>query len=370
MSENEAEVHVVAYDSAWPARFEVEREALTRLLGAWLVSPIEHIGSTAVPGLAAKPVIDMMAPVRDLESARPALGALAALEYLYFPYKPDLMHWLCKPSPAFRTHHLHLVPFRSSLWCARLAFRDALRAEPELAAEYAALKQRLAERYRFDREAYTDAKLPFVQRVVLHRQAAVAAEQRHELNRLLAHNPVLQTILERAPQLGLAAYYVGAGAISQTVWNLQSGRRADADIKDYDFVYHDASDTSYEAEDRVIRRVRALLADVAPSEGPGCVEVRNEARVHLWYEQRFGHAIEPYRSLEDAIDSWPTTATSIGVRRDASGALEIHAPFGLDDLLSAVVRPNKRQVTRVVYEAKAARWKACWPHLRIMQWDA
>jgi hypothetical protein len=194
-------------------------------------------------------------------------------------------------------------------------------------------------------------------------------QHQRELTRLLGKNDVLQTILHRAPELALGAYYLAAGCVAQTAWNVQCGRPADADIQDYDLVYHDASDLSFEAEDRVIRRANALFADIARHEGPGRIEVRNEARVHLWYEHHFGHSIEPYRSVEHAIDTFPTTATSVGVRRIRSGELVVHAPFGLADLLSGIVRPNKRQVPRAHFEAKVARWKACWPHLTIVAWD-
>jgi GrpB-like predicted nucleotidyltransferase (UPF0157 family) len=159
-------VHIVDYDPTWPARFDSERQLLLAVLEPWLAGPIEHVGSTAVPGLRAKPIIDIMAPVRSLESSRPAIDAVAALHYRYFPYRPDTMHWFCKPSPEARTHHLHLIPVGSPLWAERLAFRDYLRGHPETAAEYAALKERLAEQHRFDREAYTDAKLPFIQGVL------------------------------------------------------------------------------------------------------------------------------------------------------------------------------------------------------------
>jgi GrpB-like predicted nucleotidyltransferase (UPF0157 family) len=161
-----APIHVVPYDPSWPARFAEERAALARVLAPWLGGPIEHIGSTAVPGLVAKPVIDIMAAVESLEASRPALAAVAALHYVYFPYRAEIMHWLCKPSDEVRTHHLHLVPYGSALWHERLAFRDRLRDDPRLAAEYAALKLSLAARYELDREAYTDAKEPFVRRVL------------------------------------------------------------------------------------------------------------------------------------------------------------------------------------------------------------
>jgi GrpB-like predicted nucleotidyltransferase (UPF0157 family) len=164
--EEDAPVHIVPYDLAWPSMFERERAALAPLLAPWLVGPIEHFGSTAVPGCAAKPVIDIMAAVENLEASRPAIVVLAGLGYQYVPYRPDLIHWFCKPSRAFRTHHLHLTPFQSQLWSQRLVFRDYLRGDPSMASEYVNLKRALAERYRFDRDGYTDAKEPFVQRVL------------------------------------------------------------------------------------------------------------------------------------------------------------------------------------------------------------
>ena len=165
-SESDARVELVAYDESWPSRFEAERSLLEAVLGRWLAGTIEHIGSTAVPGLPAKPVIDIMAPVKTLEASHPAIDAAPSAGYVYYPYKAEVMHWFCKPSPYFRTHHLHLVPFGSALWHQRLAFRDALRQSATLAAEYADLKLRLAVEFRLDREAYTEAKAPFIHRVL------------------------------------------------------------------------------------------------------------------------------------------------------------------------------------------------------------
>ncbi len=162
----EAPVRLAAYDPSWPSLFDSERAVLLNVLSVWLSGPIEHIGSTAVPGLVAKPVIDIMAGVQGLDASRPAIDTLVQRGWTYFPYRAEIMHWFCKPSPAFRTHHLHLVPFGSPLWVERLAFRDCLRRDPVVAAEYAALKRDLARRYEFDREAYTDAKEPFVRQVL------------------------------------------------------------------------------------------------------------------------------------------------------------------------------------------------------------
>ena len=164
---NDAPVHIVPYDLAWPGGFEAERQLLVEAIGPWVVAgAIEHIGSTAIAGLDAKPVIDIMAGVESLAASRAALPILERYEYCYAPYRTEAMHWLCKPSPAQRTHHLHLVPLGSPLWIEQLAFRDYLRTHADVALEYAALKRRLADPYRLDREAYTTGKVPFVQRVL------------------------------------------------------------------------------------------------------------------------------------------------------------------------------------------------------------
>ena len=165
MISREAPIEIVPYDSSWPARFDEEQKKLLETIGTWLVGPIEHIGSTAIPGLGAKPVIDIMAGVETLEASRPAIARLTDLAYCYAPYRPDSEHWFCKPSPTFRTHHLHLVPFGSSQWDEASAFRDYLRAHSAVAVEYEDLKRRLAQQHRFDREAYTEAKGPFVARI-------------------------------------------------------------------------------------------------------------------------------------------------------------------------------------------------------------
>src|SRR5262245_13965243 len=159
-------VIVEPYDPAWPMRFDSERKALVPVLARWLAGPIEHIGSTAVPGLPAKPVIDIMGAVRNLSSSKPAIEALLPLRYCYFDYRADVMHWFCKPSDVERTHHLHLVPFESQLWYERLAFRDCLRSDETTRLAYRNLKLRLASEFRDDREAYTDAKTDFIQSIL------------------------------------------------------------------------------------------------------------------------------------------------------------------------------------------------------------
>jgi len=106
-------------------------------IGEWIVGDVHHVGSTAVPGLEAKPLIDIMVGVGDLKQSRCCLEPLAGLDYLYAPYLAEEMHWFCKPHPSRRTHHLHLVPEGSRRYRDELAFRDSLRADRGVAVEYA-----------------------------------------------------------------------------------------------------------------------------------------------------------------------------------------------------------------------------------------
>jgi GrpB-like predicted nucleotidyltransferase (UPF0157 family) len=163
---SDAAIEVKPYDPAWPKTFAHEREILKPLLAQWLVADIEHVGSTAVPGLVAKPVIDILAAVESLEASRGVIQIVSAAGYMYYPYKAEEMHWFCKPSPAHRTHHLHIVPRSSAMWRENLAFRDALRRDSELAANYGRLKLELAQRFRHDREAYTEAKSSFIRSAI------------------------------------------------------------------------------------------------------------------------------------------------------------------------------------------------------------
>lgn len=160
-------IRVVAYDPDWPARFAQERELLITLLAPWLSGGVHHIGSTAVPGLAAKPIIDMIAGVRDLAEAQPAIAVLAEHGYVHAPHRPRAYWFYRSPSQHRRdsTHALHLTEPGSDLWLERLAFRDALRGDPALRQEYQALKLHLA-RTHDDVTAYTAGKRDFVARVL------------------------------------------------------------------------------------------------------------------------------------------------------------------------------------------------------------
>ncbi len=161
---------IVEYDPRWPAFFEEERARLLATSGT-LLAAIEHVGSTAVPGLAANPIIDILGGVRDLGEVTRYVTDLARIGYEYVPqyevFIPERRYFR-KPrtgqSP--RTHHLHIVELTSTFWRRHLLFRDYLRTHPVALREYADLKQRLAAEYGDDGRGYTDAKGPFIESIV------------------------------------------------------------------------------------------------------------------------------------------------------------------------------------------------------------
>jgi hypothetical protein len=181
---------------------------------------------------------------------------------------------------------------------------------------------------------------------------------------IVGESALLGEILRRWDEVGLPDGWLVAGAIAQTVWNGLFGLPADHGIADIDLIYFDAADLSQETEASHAARIAAAFRHL-----PVRMDVKNEARVHLWYEARFGYPIEPYRSASGAIATFPTTATALGIRPGGEG-LELCAPFGLADLLGGVVRPNKAQITRDIYAAKVTRWLTCWPGLTVVDWDA
>ncbi|WIV12706.1 nucleotidyltransferase family protein [Proteiniborus sp. MB09-C3] len=158
--------------------------------------------------------------------------------------------------------------------------------------------------------------------------------------------------------------YIGAGAISQTVWNILTNRPVDYGIDDIDIVYYNSQNIEEKYEKKIAEYLNQTL-----EEYPLWLDVKNEARVHLWYKEKFGYDIEPYKSIEEAIDTWPTTATSLGVRKISENCWEIYAPFGLKDIFEMKVVANNRQITKEIYNTKVKKWVQKWPELNIVKWD-
>jgi hypothetical protein len=187
-------------------------------------------------------------------------------------------------------------------------------------------------------------------------------DQSDKLVDILLKSSVFSRILNSADQLNLPNWYLGAGCISQTVWNYLSKKPLENMISDYDLVYFD-KDLSKEKETNFQNQANELYKELGV-----LIDVVNEARVHLWYEQDYGRKIEPYSNVEDAISSWPSTASCVGVTRRNKN-ISVYAPFGLHDLFGMIVKANKRQVTPEGYKAKCEKWLKKWGNLKIVDWN-
>jgi hypothetical protein len=173
-------------------------------------------------------------------------------------------------------------------------------------------------------------------------------------------NPIHEIIAEELSRLALPDAWIVAGCLVQTVWNVQTARAVDHGIADYDIFYFDP-DTSWQAEDAVIQELQGRLAKLAAK-----VEVRNQARVHLWYPQKHGLPYPALHCSTQGIDRFLTKNTQVGIRRTQSGH-DIYAPHGFDDIARMIVRPNHTaNFSAANYEAKAERWKTLWPEITVL----
>lgn len=187
-------------------------------------------------------------------------------------------------------------------------------------------------------------------------------EQVSILKNILLKNDKIRYLLEKMDESGVSNYYIVAGCINQTVFNYYHGYEVDYGISDYDIVYFD-EDVSYEAEDRVIKRINSLVGDIDIK-----VDIKNQARVYLWYYEKYGVKRDPYVSVEDAINKWTSTVTCIGVRL-SKGVFSVYAPYGLNDIFEMVIKPVKLEVTEDIYSEKALNWKKKWPKLKVYDWN-
>lgn len=164
-------------------------------------------------------------------------------------------------------------------------------------------------------------------------------------------------LLERLPELELPQCYLTAGCLFQPVWNDRAGREHGWGIKDFDVFYFDDRDLSWKAEDSVIQSAQTLLGPLSSK-----VEIRNQARVHLWYEERFGSAIAPLGSSKAGIDRFLISCTCIGIEIQTG---ELYAPYGLDELKDGVLRQNPLAPAASLFAAKARSYRDRWPWLTI-----
>lgn len=187
--------------------------------------------------------------------------------------------------------------------------------------------------------------------------------QSKALEEILYKNDTLVRALEIIPEMGLNDWYIAGGIVSQTVWNYYHKFNLNSHIKDIDLVYFDPN-TSYVKEDEYIQKGNRLFAKL-----PIEVEIRNQARVHLWHKNENNKLKDAYKSTEEGIASWLTRVTCIGVRK-TNKQLEIYAPYGLEDLFNLDVFPNKISNNKSAYYTKTNRWKKVWPKLTIYDWDS
>lgn len=172
-------------------------------------------------------------------------------------------------------------------------------------------------------------------------------------------NPHNRAILARWDRLDLPDGWLVAGCLFQTAWNLAAGRRPEADIKDYDIFYFDASDLSQEAEQAVQQRAESVLGDLGVA-----VEAKNQARVHLWYENWFGYPYQPLASARSGIERFLVPATCVGIRPGAAG-YEVYAPYGLAMLYAGLLTRNPLVDHRPLFRNKAASYRSRWTWLTI-----
>src|ERR1700747_3335150 len=189
---------------------------------------------------------------------------------------------------------------------------------------------------------------------------ASESELRERLTAILRATPPLMQVLSVARHLCLPDWLVFSGAVYQPVLNHLTGRPLDYGIKDYDLAYFDALDLSYEAEDAVIRRVKAAFAEPLRS----MVEVRNQARVHLWFEAKFGEPYGPLSCTAEALERFASATFAVGVRLEPDDRLYIVAPFGLTDLFALRLCRNPRRKT-VGFARTSADVRRRWPEVVI-----
>ncbi|SEQ50868.1 hypothetical protein SAMN05216548_10577 [Faunimonas pinastri] len=189
-------------------------------------------------------------------------------------------------------------------------------------------------------------------------------ERRARLEAIVRADPTLMLLLRTLRSVDLPQWRLAAGCLYQTVWSVLSDVPRGTGIRDYDIVYFDA-DPSWEAEDRAIRRVGDDLKKVGFE---GVAEVRNQARVHLWYEERFGAPYAALASADEALSRYAAIVHAVAVRLGPDDRLDIAAPFGLADLFDMVIRPNEANLAPGSYLAKAERARAIWPRLTVLPW--
>lgn len=192
---------------------------------------------------------------------------------------------------------------------------------------------------------------------------ADAETQRQALEQIIRGNAVLMRVLDGLRRLDLPDHLLVAGAIYNQVWSHLTGRPDLTGVNDVDVFYFDASDIGWDAEDRVIKTVDAEFGDL-----PVPVQVRNQARVHVWFEAKFGSPFAPLTSSAEMLGRYASKTHAVGARLLPDDRLDVVAPFGLDDLFSFRMVPNPVLDNRVAHTTKGLRAQAIWPELTVLPW--
>lgn len=187
--------------------------------------------------------------------------------------------------------------------------------------------------------------------------------QREALFGIVRSQPLIMDALTGARSMNLPQWRIVSGAIYNTVWNVLTRRSAGYGISDIDLAYFDDSDLSWKAEDEVIKRGRVTFSD-----SPLPVEIRNQARVHLWFPEKFGQPYQPLNSTDESLNRFASKTHAVAIRLESDGTLDLHAPFGLDSIFSFHILPNRVLDNESGYTRKGERAKKAWPELTVEPW--
>lgn len=182
-----------------------------------------------------------------------------------------------------------------------------------------------------------------------------------QLKEIILSNEWLMEILKAVRKCDPPHWYVGAGIIRNIVWDRLHGYKIPTPTRDVDVAIFDKTDLNSKKDRLIQEQLKLLLPEIE-------WEVTNQAGVHLWYEKHFGFQVEPYVSCEDAISTWPETATSIGVRLLEDESIKIFAPYGLEDLFTMTLRRNTKRITKEIFLHRVLEKQICkkWPEVTVV----
>jgi len=185
----------------------------------------------------------------------------------------------------------------------------------------------------------------------------------NELITILEKSEIFNKCISFLVDSDISNWFICAGFIQQIYFNYRHGYELHENINDVDIAYFNPMDLSEETEQKLEAEINSIIGHrniVA--------DVKNQARVHLWYKAKFGYEVKPYRDIFDAIDSFPTTTTTIGVRKNKNNQYFIYSSYGLDDLFNLIHRANKVKITKEIYDKKKSKISKYWNKVKIVEW--